>query len=391
MQNLAQTIDLYAGVIIIGLISYFILIMIMAALRHVLWWFSSLFFLIDEFMWFLYNPLRSLMKVDKKVHQRSIYRKAYVLLTYTLIAPLYKLTIYFVTTPLRVITAIYYDVLMYLLVSTMDTIDELFKPSLRKMRHRKGFSYFWRWIVFFPYRLCWFVFKNIFSVLDSICMMLVSIAFPTFTMYHGSSKEALSDVSQQGRWLVGSGNYGGSGIYFGRSIKIALHYVGSGYHHDKEGGKRHPLIISRVTLTMLRNVATLPQKTRAKYGSMGDEGIKMAQEIKFPFFATELWRKDKKWWEYCILRGHEPGQLVKTWRVRPVGLVFEEKGAYSGALQRLWGGKSHYSLSITNIGVSILSAGICAILIPAYFQFQTLGGISFLAGVFSGIVQMIAG
>ena len=391
MQNFDQISGLSIGFILIALFAYFFLIMIMAALRHVLWWFSSLFFLIDEFMWFLYNPLRMFMQVDKKVQQKSIYRKVYVLLTYTLIAPVYKLTVYFVTTPLRVITALYYDVLMYLMVSTMDTIDELFKPSLGKMRHRKGFAYFWRWVVFFPYRLCWFMFKNIFSVLDSICMLLVSIAFPTFTMYHSSSKEALSNVSQQGRWLVGTGNYGGSGIYFGRSIKIALHYVGSGHHYDKEGDKQHPLIVSRVTLTMLRNVATLPQKTRAKYGNMGDEGIKMAQEIKFPFFATELWRKDKKWWEYCILRGNEPGQFVKTWRVRPVGLVYEENGAYTGALQRLWGGKTHYSLSVANFAVSLLSAGICAVLIPAYLQYQASGGISFLAGIVTGMVQMITG
>lgn len=87
------------------------------------------------------------------------------------------------------------------------------------MRFKKGFAYQWRWVLYFPYRLAWFVFKNIMAVIDSLCMLVISIASPTFTMFHGTSQEAVVDISRQGRWYVGTGNFAGSGVYFGRSVK----------------------------------------------------------------------------------------------------------------------------------------------------------------------------
>lgn len=350
--------------------AYMFLLVIMGVFRSLLWQLSSVFWLIDEFMWFLYNPFRWTMKVGYEGRRYRIYRRIYVILTYSLIAPAYKVLVYVVTAPLRLLTSLYFDVLMYVFVSTADSIDELFHPKLGAMRFKKGFAYYWRWVVFLPYRVLWFVFKNLTTIIDSIFMVIVSVAWPTFTMFHGTSQDAVVNISRAGQWYVGTGNFAGSGIYFGRSVKTAKLYAGTKALADKEGRTLYPIIIARVTLTMLRNTTTLPEKTRQKFGKMGAEGAELAREVKFPFFATELWRTGTNWWEYCLLQGGKDGQFVRSWRIRPVGYVHvTDKGHYSGSLQRLWGGKSSYALRPENIAMTAVSTGIAVGLIAVYSLF----------------------
>lgn len=368
MQNLSSAELIAISLLLLG--SYLVLIIFIAIFRSLLWKISWVFWLIDEFMWFLYNPFRRIMRVGYEGRRYRVYRRIYIILTLTLISPAYKLLIYFITTPLRIITSLYFDVAMYLFVSTADTVDELIHPKLGAMRFKKGFGYAWRWIVFFPYRVLWFVSKNLISVADSICMLVVSIAWPTFTMYHGTSHEAVVSISWGRKWLVGSGNFAGSGVYFGRSVKTAKLYAGTKGLTDSKGNTLFPIIVARVSLTILRNCTTLPEKTRMKFGKMGIDGSELAKEVKFPFFATELWRTGMNWWEYCLLQGGKDGQFIDSWRIRPVGYVHvTESGNFSGSLKRLWGGKSHYSLSFPNIIMTAISAPIVALLLYVYTAF----------------------
>ena len=326
-------------------------------LRGALWWAASFFFLIDELMWFLYNPLRGLMH---NLHKKKGGYTWYFLLSFFLIKPIYQIAIYILTFPLRLITALYFDVLMYLFISLSDSLDELFHPKLKKMRHKKGLSYLFWWIILFPYRLCWVIFGNIFAFIDSVLMFFVSAAWPTFTMYHGTSQEAIFDITKKNRWYVGSGNYGGSGIYFARSIKAAQHYATSFSH---KGKATKALIISRVTLSLLRNCGTLRQSEKQLVGQMNRGGSELAQKVKWPYAATELWRDGKNWWEYCLLQGGKDGQLISSWRIRAVGYVFTKDGSnFRGALQRLWGGKGLYCMSLVNIFMGIISFGITSYL-----------------------------
>lgn len=333
---------------------FLVSIIIVALLRRVLWAFSGLFLLVDELMWLLYNPLRPFMK-DR---ERAANRVFFYLLTVLLLKPLWQVGVWVLTTPLRIITALYFDVLLYLFVMLSDSLGELFNPKLGAMRFKKGFSYLWRWIVFFPKRLMWLVVKNGFAVIDSVLMFFVSVAWPTFTMYHGTSKDSVVDITRMGRWLVGPGNYGGSGIYFGRSPKVAISYSKGARHQEGR------VIIARVTLTMLRNCATLRNEERKNVARPGEGGKILAQSIRFPYFATEFWRTDHKWWEYCILQGGKDGQHIKSWRIRPIGYVLiDGERVLSGQLERLWGGKSHYCMSAVNLLISALSVAVTLMLL----------------------------
>lgn len=324
-------------------------IALISLLRKALWIFSGVFFLLDQVMWFLYNPFRSSMKNREAKANRFFF----YLLSVLLLKPLWHVTVWVLTAPIRLVVALYFDVLVYLFVMLSDSLDELVNPKLGAMRFKKGFKYAWRWVLFFPKRLAWLLYKNILAVIDAFMMLTVSVAWPTFTMYHGTSKNNVVDISRQGRWLVGAGNYGGSGIYFGRSPRVAISYSKGGRHQDGR------VIIARVTFTMLRNCATLRDTERRNVARPGEGGQLLAKSIRYPYYATEFWRTDHKWWEYCLLQGGKDGQYVKSWRIRPIAYVkIENEQTLVGQLERLWGGKSHYCLSISNIVMSASSVAL---------------------------------
>lgn len=52
---------------------FLVSIIIVALLRRVLWAFSGLFLLVDELMWFLYNPLRPFMKDRERAANRVFF------------------------------------------------------------------------------------------------------------------------------------------------------------------------------------------------------------------------------------------------------------------------------------------------------------------------------
>lgn len=348
------------------MVFYFAVIAVIWAIRGVLWTLTQPFLWVEGLVWFLYNPFRFLMKDHRAKRSRGFF----VLFSVLLVKPMYQTAVYLVTTPIRIVTAIYFDVVMYLLVMTSDTIDELFQPKLGSMRHRKGFAYFWRWIVFLPYRFVWFAIKNILAILDSILMLTVSVVWPTFTMYHGTKRYAATEITQKSRWFVGNGNWAGSGIYFGRRLSTARHYATPTRSGDQE---LYPLIMARVTFTMLRNCGTLKKDQRELVGQMSESGNELSRQVKWPYAATELWRsKEGGWWEYCILQRNKEGQFVKSWRIRPVGMVTVKKsGILIGRLTRLWGGASHYSLRPANLLMAFFS------MVIAFYFAQLLMNLGF--------------
>lgn len=353
----------YALVILFGtiVVAYLAIIILIATLRKALWIFSGIFFLIDEFMWFAYNPLRPFMRnIEGKAN-----RVGFFLFSMLLLKPVWQLSVWVLTTPLRFITALYFDVVMYLFVMLSESIDDLFSPKLKRMHATRGAAYWWRWVVGFPFRLVRLIIKNSLAVLDSLMMFSVSLVWPTFTMYHGTPNGAAYDIASKGRWLVGRGNWAGSGVYFGRSLRVVRHYAKS--RSDTPANER--VIIARVTFTMLRNCSTLLEPKRKNVGGMGARGEELARSIKFPFFATEVWRDDngRKWWEYCILFGNNAGEFVSSWRIRPIGFVqIKGKSNITGSLERLWHGRAHYCLKPSNIIMSGLSAAFAMSVFSLY-------------------------
>jgi len=302
-------------------------------LKETIYIFNPIFFLLNRVQWILYNPLRVFFKNPNS----NFSYKTFNLLFYTGVIPAYWIFIHIVTTPLRFINAVYFNILLSWSVNIYDSLAEVLNPKLGKMRHRKGWNYLFFWIIGFPIRLFTMVITNIFLFIEPIIMTGVDIIFPTYTMYHGTSfGDAHSDIAQKGRWLVGSGNFAGTGIYFGMSKTVAQHYSDS----------QNTIILVRVTLMFNRNLATTSSEIRRYIGSNGDQ---ISRQLPSFWSSIEHWRDDMKWFEYCIIQAPEKKHsMVTTWRARPIAVIQKDK------LARIWGGKSIYP-SFSSISVIIFS------------------------------------
>lgn len=275
---------------------------------------------------------------------------------YTFLMPIYWITIHLMLTPLRIVTALYYDVILYISVMLGDLVAEVFRPKIEGMRkHRNKKAYFIRYMFGFPKRLVTFFIKSFLTLVDSLFMFSMAVVLPTTTMYHGTDfNHAISNIAQKGRWKVGDREYAGRGIYLALEKRTAKHYA-----RDKQN---EGIIVARTTLSFVRNVASLEKGIR---GKVGYDGGSMSQEIS-PFWSTvEHWRGNTwNWWEYCIIHRGGMNEFVKTWRIRPIVFLDENDN-----LKRLWGGQANYS---TNTLKSFLIGIICTFLMIPFVAF-TIG------------------
>lgn len=308
------------------LVGYFVLMLVTAVLRSVVFAFEPLFNFINWIIWFLHNPLRFTQRNIKTGTSRGIS----LTLMLTGISLVWMIFIYFLLFPLRIINAIYYDIILFSAVSLADNLHELINPKIGKMKYRKGIKYLFFYIITIPFRLVMFVVNGGAYVLDSVLMFGVSVAVPTLTMLHGTDfKKAGTKATQSGNWLVGKGNYAGTGIYFGLQKRIAEHYA------KQAGGTG--IVMVRVTLLFCKTVSTHSKKRRELVG-LGEKGERLAKEASSVYQSHEHYRTDHSWWEYCILKPGKMGMFISTWRVRPVAIIDNKK------IVRLYGGMSHYCI-----------------------------------------------
>lgn len=312
-------------------------------LKELVFIFNPVFFFLNRIQWILYNPLRVFWKNPNS----SFSHKTFNLLFYTGIIPIYWIVIHVASTPLRLINAIYFNILLSWSINIYDSLAEVMNPKLGKIRHKTGMSYMLSWTIGFPIRLVKMIVKNIFVFIEPIIMTGVDIVFPTYTMYHGTTYGNVhADITQNGRWLVGNGNYAGTGIYFGMSKKVAEYYADAS----------NTVILVRVTLMFNRNIASTPYTIRSHIG-LGYGGDEISRKLYKFWSSIEHWRKDMEWFEYCILQPVEKkGSMVTTWRARPIAVVQGSK------LVRIWGGKSIYP-SFSSIFVILFSWGFIFILL----------------------------
>ena len=333
--------------LIIFVVGFFALLFASFILRHIIWALSDFFYVINWILWIAYNPVRWMWKNKNS----NFPHKSFIFLQITLIAPLYWVLIHILTTPLRIINALYFDVLLYWSVMFDDSVQDLFIPKRGSYRHQTGAKYFLHWILALPYRLLKFIGGSVITIVDSLFMFAISVVFATFSMFHGTKFEGVAtDITQKGKWKVGAGNYAGSGIYFGMRKNVAEHYARS-----SSGGYEEGIIVVRFTPTLTRNASTLPVKLRQH---IGNNGMALAQNIRFPWRTIEHWRDDTEgWWEYCLLQNKPTNTMIKSWRIRPVILLKENKP------QRLWGGMYHYSLNPFSFVTGIFSWGVILVIL----------------------------
>jgi hypothetical protein len=324
----------------VGTISILLFVFV---LRNIVWMSRYPFLLLNWIQWILYNPLRDTW--TNHLNSKSAWM--YAFLRITLIAPIWWLSVHVLLTPLRLINAIYFNIILYWSIVFCDSLSELFQPRLKYGRTR-GIQ---AWLRYFPVRLYNVFKRNGAALFEGILMTGVDTVLPTFTMYHGTSfKGIATNIAQEGRWYVGGGDYAGCGIYFGFFRKTAEHYA---------QGDDRALICARVTIFPCRNSATLPRRLRKKIGS---DGTGISKGLPFPYKSIEHWRNHSyaQWFEYCLVQPGLAGNYVRTWRARPICVL------KNGLPKRIWGGLSLWTGGAGGFWAIVLSWLTIALVILAY-------------------------
>ncbi len=261
-------------------------------IRHPFLWTNRL-------QWLLQDPLRHWQRDPRSEWPRRLFLILFP------VQALYQVVAHVVLSPLRLANALYFDLLLFWSVSLRDNIADLARPHYRET----GFQYALRWTLYLPWRLVQFCLRSPGAILQGTAMAGFDLLWPTLTLFHGTGREEARTIARTGEWYAGTGNYVGTGLYFGLRPDIAQHYARM---------KRDPLvIIARVTLAPCRPVATLPEDLRRQIGRDGDA---ISRGLKSPWVSLEHWRTDRRWYEFCLM---QPSQYdpTKPWRVRPICTV----------------------------------------------------------------------
>jgi hypothetical protein len=271
--------------------------------------------------------------------------------------PIYWLMIHILLTPVRLVSAIYFNMFLFWTLTVSDGLKEIFNPKLGRLRGMHGLKYLGHWLTGFPIRIVHFLKRNTLMLLEGIVMTGFDTLWPTMTMWHGTSFEGTAtDIAQKGRWYVGNRDHVGAGVYFGVERRVAEHYA------KATEGTSEAIVVSRVTLSFCRPTWTLPRTMRSFVGSRGKE---LSANLKWPWRATEHWRggSGMNWFEYCLIQSNKTGQYVKVWRARPIAVL---KG---GKVSRIWGG---FSLRTENSGGNVLIAATWLLSALLYWYFDPI-------------------
>jgi len=263
------------------------------------------FLFTNKLQWLLAHPFRRFMRNPRSKWPR---RWFLILMPFTF---LYRTIMYIISSPLRLLNAVYFDIILFLPVTIRNGLMDLFMPGYRARSRWRHIS---RWSLLFPWRLLRLVWKFASSVLQSAAMTVFDLVWHTLTLFHGTNTQVAGNIAHTGIWSAGSGDHAGTGVYFGLEERVARHYSKSA---AQSRGGEPCVIVARVTLTPCRPAATLPERLRRAIGRDGDSISKNMNPL---WVSLEHWRVDMKWYEFCVTQKRKR-RFTRLWRVRPICLL----------------------------------------------------------------------
>lgn len=299
------------------------------------------FWMLDRFQLFLTKPWRNKMKA----HWAPEWRKADLRKRYHLL----QIPFYFLLFPLRLLNAIYYNLIIHLIYELSNYVLEVFAPSDSKL----GSDNVFLWILCFPVRVVFYIgYHFVFTVVESVVWTVIDTFLPAVTLYHGTAsrfatemvceplrtRESREDKSwKSGTWHVGGGNYAGDGIYFGISRRTLRNY------------QKGACIVTRVSMGRVVDISLMPSSV---YSAAGNPNAHEVSKwgLTHGYTTGEWWRAGADWWEFCLF--DRQNRYNDSWRIRPV-YVLNYK---DGIMQRIPRGTAHWlfrKMVLKDIGQSI--------------------------------------
>lgn len=253
-----------------------------------------------------------------------------------------EVVLYIITTPLRLLNAFLFNMVVYGITELYDLICEVFFPN----NDDEGKGSFGGWIVCLALRIMKYpIFHGSLVIIESFIWTIIDIFIPTVTMYHGTNLKAAQSIvgcsnrnkSLWSNWLAGTfkasnsaNGWGGLGVYFAPSRKIA------GNYSIRAGGT--PVIIAcRVSLGNILNYALAPTYVEANVGGSGQHSVLNRYADQNGYTTAEWW--NGSYWEYCMFDWQN--RYNNPWRIRPM-YVFNRR---TGLAQHIDGGFRHWLFS----------------------------------------------
>lgn len=312
------------------------------------------FWLLNRIQLILTGPWRYVFKyISVGDSSRNVLRPLFYFL---------QILLYIITTPLRLLNAIIYNIFVYGLTELYDLICEVFLPN----NYDEGRGSFFGWILWFPVRLIKYpIFHGSLVLIEGIIWTVIDIFIPTITMYHGTNLAAAQAIvgcsnrnkSLWANWLAGTfkasnsdNGWGGLGVYFAPSRQVA------GAYSIRAGGE--PVLIAcRVSFGKILNYALAPLYVEANVGGRREHAPLNRYAEENDYVTAEWW--NGSYWEYCMFDWQY--RYNYPWRIRPI-FVFNLR---TGFAQHIDGGFRHWLFSKVVIDDIMKSTKFAAIVIAA--------------------------
>ena len=297
---------------------------------------SMPFYLLNQLQYILSEPWRYLFKYDTLPDARK-----------EVIRPLLdglKIVLYVVITPLRLLNAIYYNILVHGIAELYDLFLEVLAPN----SYKEGADDIWIWLYMFPWRLLRYpVFHGMITLLECVIWTIIDIFVPAITLYHGTDLTAGESIAgsnkrnkrldwKSGTFTASQSSWGGIGVYFASRRRVAERYAYCGHRLSDN----NPIIIvCRVSLGRVLNYALAPTYVYHETGQHGKHSVLNSYGQKNNYTTGEWWNPNGYYWEYCLFDWQN--LYNEPWRIRPIYLF----NCRTSIVQHIKGGMAHWLFS----------------------------------------------
>ena len=280
-----------------------------------------------------------------------------------------QVLLYIVTTPLRFVNAVIYNILIYGVTELYDLFSEVLQPTVWE----EGYGSWWRWTYMLPWRIIKYpLFHGFLVLFEGAVWTVIDIVIPAITMYHGTDLIAGQSITGTSgyRWTDGTftashSSWGGIGVYFASRRAVARNYAEDPYRLN---GCNPVMIVCRVSLGKIINYSLAPYYTYLNAGSNGNPAVLNRYAENNGYTTGEWWNQRGGYWEFCMFDWQN--RYNHPWRIRPV-YVFNFR---TGRAQHIDCGLRHWLFSKVVIK-DILNSGwfsflVCmAIIVVIWFVF----------------------
>lgn len=299
-----------------------------------LYWVMSLpFYLLNQLQYILSEPWRYHFKWHR-----------YYDATNTTLRPvleILKVLLYILITPLRVINAIYFNIVVHGLTELYDYLLEVFTPCNRK----EGAGNVWIWLLTFPWRILKYpVFHGALALLESAIWTVIDTFIPAITLYHGTDLTAGQSITGEkrrnrrlgwgsGTFMASNSSWGGIGVYFAASRRVAFRYA---VDVHRLSDNNPVTIVCRVSPGRIINYSLAPLPVYHAAGQKGHPSILNRYGQKHRYTTGEWWNQRAGYWEYCLFDWKN--MYNSRWRIRPI-YVYNHR---TRLVQHIKGGMAHW-------------------------------------------------